>query len=75
METCLYLELDLPLTSVLGLEADVGMPSFNAPLCDADNQGNQYSHFEAHYASQVALHSLCVNLHNTIRECESLKQL
>lgn len=70
METCLYLELGLSLTGVLGLEEHVGMPSFNSPFCEADHQGNQYSHFEAYYASQVALRRLCANLHNNIHECK-----
>jgi hypothetical protein len=66
----LHLELDLPLTGLIQLEDRVGIPSFNSPFCEADHRGNQSSHFEAHYASQVALRRLCANLHRTINECK-----
>ena len=70
MESALHTELDLPLTGIIGLEDRVGIPSFNTPFCEADHRGNQSSHFEAHYASQVALRRLCSNLHNNIYECK-----
>lgn len=44
------------------------MPSFNTPFCEADHLGNQSSQFEAHYASQVALRRLCVNLHQALND-------
>ena len=72
METDLYLELDLPGTGIIGLEDRVGIPSFNSPFCEADYRGNQSSHFEAHYASQVALRRLCANLHNSINDCMTI---
>jgi hypothetical protein len=68
----LHLELDLPLTGIIGLEDRVGIPSFNSPFCEADHLGNQSSHFEAHYASQVALRRLCANLHHSINDCKYL---
>ncbi|KAN0103432.1 hypothetical protein V8E51_011745 [Hyaloscypha variabilis] len=64
METDLYLELDLPVTGIIGLADRVGVPSFNTPFCEADHRGNLSSHFEAYYASQVALWRLCTNLNN-----------
>jgi hypothetical protein len=68
----LHLELDLPLTGIIALEDRVGLPSFNTPFCEADHRGNQASHFEAHFASQIALRRLCANLHNDINDCEYL---
>ncbi|KAG9232702.1 hypothetical protein BJ875DRAFT_513889 [Amylocarpus encephaloides] len=68
METDQYLELDLPGTGMIGLEDRVGVPSFNSPFCEADHRGNQSSHFEAYYASQVALRRLCANLHHSIND-------
>jgi hypothetical protein len=62
----LHLELDLPLTGITGLADRVGIPSFSSPLCEADHRGNQSSHFEAHYASQVALRRLCADLHQNM---------
>jgi hypothetical protein len=58
METGLNLELDLPGTGIIGLEDRVGIPSFNSTICEADHRGSQSSHFEAYYASQVALRRL-----------------
>lgn len=66
----LHLELDLPPTDLILLEDKVGIPSFNSPFCEADHRGNQSSHFESHYASQVALRRLCANLHRTLNDCE-----
>jgi hypothetical protein len=68
MEMGLYVELDLPGTGIIGLEDRVGIPGFNSPFCEADHRGNQSSHFEAYYASQVALRRLCANLHNSIND-------
>lgn len=64
------MELDLPPTGLIALEDRVGIPSFNSAFCEADHRGNQSSHFEAHYASQVALRRLCANLHRSINDCE-----
>jgi hypothetical protein len=66
----LYLELDLPPTGLVNIEHRVGIPNFNSPFCEADDRANQSSHFEAHYASQVALRRLCVNLHRTLNDCK-----
>jgi hypothetical protein len=68
MEMGLHLELDLPSTGIIGLEYRVGIPSFNNPFCEADYRGNHSSHFEAHYASQVALWRLYTNLYNNIND-------
>ena len=69
METSLHLELDLPLTGIIGLEDRVGIPSFDSPFCEADHHGNQSSHFEAHFASTLALRRLCANLNSNINDC------
>jgi hypothetical protein len=59
------------LTGILNLEDRVGLPSFNAPFCEADHHGSTASHFEKHFASQIALRRLCANLHNDINESMS----
>ncbi|KUJ22379.1 uncharacterized protein LY89DRAFT_575731 [Mollisia scopiformis] len=71
METALQYELDLAPTGIAGLEDRVGMPSFNSPFCEADHRGNQSSHFEAHYASQIALRRLCAEIHNSLYDAMS----
>ncbi|KAG9237094.1 hypothetical protein BJ875DRAFT_178961 [Amylocarpus encephaloides] len=68
METGLHLELDLPLTGIMALEDQVGLPFFNEPFCEADHRANQSSHFQAHYASQIALRRLCADVHNSLND-------
>ena len=65
----LHLELDLPVTTIIRLEDRVGLPSFDGSYCEQDYRGNQVSHFEKHYASQLALRRLCATLHNDINAC------
>lgn len=65
----LHLELDLPWTGVVSLEDIVPLPSFNTRYCEADHNGNLASHFEAHFASQIALRRICATAHNNINEC------
>lgn len=72
MDTSLRNELDLPLTDLVSLEGRVGLPAFVAPFCEADHRGNQASHFEAYYASQLALRRLCADMHNNLYDCEFL---
>jgi hypothetical protein len=62
----LQLELDLPPTGIFSLADHVGIPSFGSPFCEEDHRANQFSHFEAHYASQVALRRLCADMHQSI---------
>ncbi|KIM92758.1 hypothetical protein OIDMADRAFT_173784 [Oidiodendron maius Zn] len=68
METALQLELDLPPTGISGLADRVGFPSFSSPFCKADERANQFSYFEAHYATQVTLQRLCAKLHQNIND-------
>lgn len=67
----MYLELDLPPTGIIELEEQISLPHFNGPYCEADHRGNQSSHFEAHFASQVALRRLCGLIHQNLTECKS----
>lgn len=69
MASAFNLELDLPLTGIINLEEHIGMPSFEG-LGDADYYGNQVSHFQVHYASQVALRRVCYGFHRSISDCE-----
>ncbi len=70
METSLRNELDLPSDGLSALEGQVGLPAFTAPFCEADHRGNQSSHFEAHYASQLALRRLCADMNNHLYTCK-----
>ncbi|CZR50703.1 related to acetate regulatory DNA binding protein FacB [Phialocephala subalpina] len=71
METALQYELDLAPTGISSLEDRVGMSSFGTTFCEADHRGNQSSHFEAHYASQIALRRLCAEIHNSLYDALS----
>ena len=66
----LHLELDLPLTGIVELEDRVGLSTFVGNYCKQDHRCSQYSHFEKHYASQVALRRLCATLHEKIYACK-----
>ncbi|TAQ89561.1 hypothetical protein B7494_g2138 [Chlorociboria aeruginascens] len=72
METGLHLEIDLPPTGIIDLEGRVGLPTFNSPFCESDDRGNQTSHFEAHYASQLALRRLLKVLASQLIEWRSM---
>ncbi|KIN04082.1 hypothetical protein OIDMADRAFT_118497, partial [Oidiodendron maius Zn] len=68
VEVTLNLELDLSLTELTTIEYRVGMPNFNTISYDADQVELQSSHFEAYYASQVALCRLCTELRTTVND-------
>ncbi|KAI0140115.1 hypothetical protein F4776DRAFT_577469 [Hypoxylon sp. NC0597] len=66
METCLNMELNIPRTGLDKLESLVGLPDFSGSFCDEDYLGNQASHFQEHFASQIVLRRLSVEFHTTL---------
>lgn len=68
METCLNLEFGFALTGLEKLEAVVGLPDFSGPFSDEDYIGNQESHFQEHFASQIILRRLLVDFHNVLNQ-------
>ncbi|KAI1634350.1 hypothetical protein F4809DRAFT_643573 [Biscogniauxia mediterranea] len=66
METCLHLELNLPLTGLDKLEEMVGLPDFSGSFTEEDYVANQASHFQEHFASQIVLRRLSVEFHTTL---------
>ncbi|KAH8893819.1 hypothetical protein GQ53DRAFT_99644 [Thozetella sp. PMI_491] len=66
METCLHLELGLPLTGLDKMEPLIGLPSFNGPFSQDDYLGNEGSHFQEYFASQIVLRRLLVSFHTTL---------
>ncbi|KAI5920799.1 hypothetical protein F4810DRAFT_399752 [Camillea tinctor] len=66
METCLHLELNLPLTGLDKLEEMVGLPDFSGSFTEEDYAANQASHFQEHFASQIVLRRLSVEFHTTL---------
>ncbi|KAI0172277.1 hypothetical protein GGR52DRAFT_462053 [Hypoxylon sp. FL1284] len=66
METCLNMELNIPRTGLDKLEALVGLPDFSGSFSEEDYLGNQASHFQEHFASQIVLRRLSVEFHTTL---------
>jgi len=66
METYLHLEFGAPLTGLEKLGETVGLPNFNGPITNDDYIGNQTSHFQEYFGSQIVLRRLCANAHNTL---------
>ncbi|KAI1459356.1 hypothetical protein F4805DRAFT_78538 [Annulohypoxylon moriforme] len=66
METCLNMELNIPQTGLNKLEPLVGLPDFSGSFSEEDYIGNQASHFQEHFASQIVLRRLSVEFHTTL---------
>ncbi|KAH7170815.1 hypothetical protein EDB81DRAFT_180685 [Dactylonectria macrodidyma] len=66
METYLHMEFGAPLTGLEKLGETVGLPEFNGPITNDDYIGNQTSHFQDYFGSQIVLRRLCANSHNTL---------
>jgi hypothetical protein len=66
------MELNLPLTGIIVLEEVIEVPNLNGIFCESDHRCIEFSHFEKHYASQLALRRLCANLHDLINECTTI---
>ncbi|KAK3336255.1 hypothetical protein B0T19DRAFT_34219 [Cercophora scortea] len=68
METCLNLELELPLTGLDKMETFVGLPDFGGSYSEDDHISNQESHFQEHFASQIVLRRLLVTFHDILNK-------
>ncbi|KAK7951878.1 uncharacterized protein PG986_007606 [Apiospora aurea] len=66
-ETYLNLEFNLPLTGLEKFADMVGLPDFSAgSFSEEDYIGNQASHFQEHFASQIVLRRLLVKFHTSL---------
>ncbi|KAK8082987.1 hypothetical protein PG996_001768 [Apiospora saccharicola] len=66
-ETYLNLEFNLPLTGLEKFDDMVGLPDFSAgSFSEEDYIGDQASHFQEHFASQIVLRRLLVEFHTTL---------
>ncbi|KAJ2897190.1 hypothetical protein MKZ38_004873 [Zalerion maritima] len=67
IETYLHMELDLPLTGLSKLEDMVGLPSFSmGSFSEEDYIGNQASHYQEHFVSQIVLRKLSLEFNKTL---------
>lgn len=66
------MEFGLPLTGLEKLDDAVGLPDFSGPITSDDFVGNQTSHFQEHFASQIILRRLSANFHTTLNNCQCL---
>lgn len=60
------MELNIPQTGLNKLEPLVGLPDFSGSFSEEDYIGNQASHFQEHFASQIVLRRLAVEFHTTL---------
>lgn len=68
METTTHLELEFPLTGLERMESAVGLPDFSGPFSEDDILSNQQSHFQEHFASQIALRRLLIDFHGKLSQ-------
>ncbi|KAM5355741.1 hypothetical protein ACJ41O_002387 [Fusarium nematophilum] len=61
-----HMEFGLPLTGLEKVEESIGLPDFSGPITDDDYIGNQATHFQEHFASQIVLRRLSVNFHSSL---------
>ncbi|KAJ9137878.1 Sterol uptake control protein 2 [Pleurostoma richardsiae] len=66
METALHMELGLPRTGLDKFESLVKVPDFSGTFSRDDYVGNQTSHFQQHFASQILLRRLIVSFHGVL---------
>ncbi|KAL7628123.1 hypothetical protein AAE478_002321 [Parahypoxylon ruwenzoriense] len=66
LATYLNMELNLPRTGLDKIEALVGLPDFSGSYSEDDYLGNQASHFQEYFASQIVLRRLSVEFHTTL---------
>lgn len=65
---CIILELGLPTTGLEKMERDVGLPDFSESFAEEDYIGNQSTHFQEHFASQIVLRRLMMDFHQTMSQ-------
>ncbi|KAI5466213.1 hypothetical protein BGZ63DRAFT_347795 [Mariannaea sp. PMI_226] len=65
-ETYLQMEFGLPSTGLEKLDDAVGLPNFSGPMTEEDYIGNQTTHFQEHFASQIVLRRLSANFHTAL---------
>ncbi|KAF7549249.1 hypothetical protein G7046_g8409 [Stylonectria norvegica] len=62
----LHMEFELPLTGLEKLDDAIGLPDFSGLITDDDYIGNQTTHFQEHFASQIVLRRLSVSFHSAL---------
>ncbi|KAF5023318.1 hypothetical protein F66182_4626 [Fusarium sp. NRRL 66182] len=65
-DSCFHMEFGLPFTGLEKLEEAIGLPDFSGPITDEDYIGNQATHFQEHFASQIVLRRLSVSFHSVL---------
>jgi hypothetical protein len=66
------MELGLPRTGLDKFESLVKVPDFSGTFSRDDYVGNQTSHFQQHFASQILLRRLIVSFHGVLSNGEYL---
>lgn len=58
----------MPTTGLEELERVIGLPDFSESIAQEDYLGNQSTHFQEHFASQIVLRRLMMDFHNTMSQ-------
>lgn len=66
----LQLEFGLPSTGLEKFDDSISLPTFGGPMTEDDYIGNQATHFQEHFASQIVLRSLSATIHATLSNCQ-----
>jgi hypothetical protein len=53
----------MPTTGLEKMEQIVGLPDFSESLAEEDYAGNQSTHFQEHFATQIVLRRLMMDFH------------
>jgi hypothetical protein len=62
----------MPTTALEKLEQVVGLPDFSESLAEEDYLGNQSTHFQEYFASQIVLRRLMMDFHVAMGQGERL---
>lgn len=66
--SCMHVELGLPLSGLDAIEQDVGMPIFSGQFIQEDYIGNQATHYQEHFASQIVLRRIMSDFNSTLSQ-------
>jgi hypothetical protein len=65
----------MPTSGLEKLEKVVGLPDFSDSLAEEDYLGNQSTHFQEHFASQIVLRRLMIELHTDMSQGQYRRSL
>lgn len=64
------MEFELPHTGLEKLDETIGLPDFGGTFTEEDYIGNQATHYQEHFASQIVLRRLSASFHSALGQGE-----